>query len=87
MSRPTRRTPGQPATTAPERPLIVWIIYGLGALAALVVVLSALFTAGAYFFSEDGTVGLDVSPLALVVWAVLILLAAWTWVWRRYRTK
>jgi hypothetical protein len=63
----------------------VWVIYGLGILAAAVFVFSVLFTAGAYLLSEDVPVTYDVSPLAVVVWGALIALAAGTWLWRRRR--
>jgi len=58
-------------------------VYGLGLLAALILIASALFTAGGYFGSEDTAV--DVSPVALVVWGGLVALAVATWLWRRLR--
>jgi len=61
--------------------VLVWVVYGLGTLAALVLILSALFSAGGYFGSEDTTV--DVSPAAVVVWGGLVALAVVTWLWRR----
>ena len=64
-----------------KRPLLVWVVYGLGILAAAVIILSALFSAGGYFGSEDTVV--EVSPLAVVVWGGLIVIAAATWLWRR----
>jgi hypothetical protein len=66
---------------AEKRPLLVWIVYGLGVLGAAVVVLSALFSAGGYFGSDDTDI--DVSPLGVVVWGPLIVVAAATWLWRR----
>ena len=63
------------------RPVLVWVVYGLGTLAALVLILSALFSAGGYFGSEDTTV--DVLPAAVVVWGGLVALAVVTWLWRR----
>jgi len=61
--------------------VLVWVVYGLGTLAALVLILSALFSAGGYFGSEDTTV--DVLPAAVVVWGGLVALAVVTWLWRR----
>ena len=64
-----------------SRAIVVWIIYALGILAAVVLAASALFAAGGYFGSDDTVV--DVSPVALVVWGGLVALAASTWLWRR----
>jgi membrane protein YdbS with pleckstrin-like domain len=71
------------ASRARKRPLLVWAIYILGGIAVAVLVLSALFTAGAFFGSDDADVVLDVSPLAVLVWGGLIALAVVTWLWRR----
>jgi hypothetical protein len=68
-------------------PIWVWVIYALGIMAVSVVVLSALFTAGAYFLSGDVPVGVDISVLAVVVWGGLIVLAAATWLSRRRRAR
>ena len=43
-----------------RRPLLVWVVYALGVVAALVLVASALFAAGGYFGSDDTVI--DVSP-------------------------
>jgi membrane protein YdbS with pleckstrin-like domain len=64
-----------------RRPLLVWVVYALGVVAALVLVASALFAAGGYFGSDDTVI--DVSPLAVIVWGGLVALAAATWLWRR----
>ena len=64
-----------------RRPLLVWVVYALGVVAALVLVASALFAAGGYFGSDDTVI--DVSPVAVVVWGGLVALAAATWLWRR----
>jgi hypothetical protein len=61
--------------------VLLWVVYGLGILAAAVLVASALFAAGGYFGSDDTVV--DVSPVAVVVWGGLVALAAATWLWRR----
>jgi membrane protein YdbS with pleckstrin-like domain len=70
----------RPADTR-SRSVLVWIVYGLGILAAAVLVASALFAAGGYFGSDDTVV--DVSPVAVAVWGGLVALAAATWLWRR----
>ena len=64
-------------------PIWVWVIYGLGILAAAIFAFSLLFTLGAVFLSDDVAVAYDVSALALVLWGGLILLAVVTWVMRR----
>ena len=61
----------------------VWVVYGLGILAAAIFVFSVLFTLGAVLLSDDVGVTYDVSALALVLWGGLILLAVVTWVMRR----
>ncbi len=64
-----------------SRPMLVWVVYALGVVAALVLVASALFAAGGYFGSDDTVI--DISPVAVVVWGGLVALAAATWLWRR----
>jgi uncharacterized membrane protein YidH (DUF202 family) len=82
MSRPTRRTRNVAVEAAPaRRPLLVWVIYALGIVAAAVVILSAFFSAGGYFGSDDTVI--NVSPLAILVWGGLIVISAATWLWRR----
>jgi len=66
-------------------PIWVWIVYALGILAVAIVVLSVLFTLGAYLLSEDVPVTFDVSVPAAIVWGALILLAAGVWLRRRRR--
>jgi hypothetical protein len=61
----------------------VWVVYGLGILAAAIFVFSVLFTLGAVLLSDDVGVTYDVSALALVLWGGLILLTVVTWVVRR----
>jgi LPXTG-motif cell wall-anchored protein len=63
-------------------PIWVWLVYGLGIFAALVIVFSLLFTAGAHFL---GGAGYEASPLAFVVWGGVLLIAAGTWLARRRR--
>ena len=84
MSR-TARTRPERSVSARGTPVLVWIVYGLGLLAALILIASALFTAGGYFGSDDTAV--DVSPVALVVWGGLVALAVVTWLWRRLRGR
>ena len=75
------RTRVTPRATTRSRSVLVWAVYALGALAALVLIASALFTAGGYFGSDDTTV--SISPLAVFVWGALVALAVATWLWRR----
>jgi LPXTG-motif cell wall-anchored protein len=63
------------------------VIYALGILAAAIFVFSILFTAGAYFLSDDVDVTFDVSMIAIVLWGGLITLAGGLWVWRRRRGR
>ena len=80
MSR-TAQTRPQPQVTARRRPVLVWIVYALGVLAAAVLLLSALFSAGGYFGSDDTVV--SVSAVALAFWGGLLALAVLTWLWRK----
>jgi hypothetical protein len=64
-------------------PVWVWVVYGLGILAAAIFAFSLLFTLGAVVLSDDIAVTYDVSAVALVLWGGLILLAVATWVMRR----
>jgi hypothetical protein len=64
-------------------PIWVWVVYSLGILAATIFVFSILFTAGAYFLSDDVDVTFDVSMLAIVLWGGLMALAVGLWFWRR----
>jgi hypothetical protein len=80
MSR-SARPRAEAAAVVRGRPLLVWVVYVLGVLAAAVLVASGLFAAGGYFGSDDTVV--NISPVALVVWGGLVALAAATWLWRR----
>jgi hypothetical protein len=64
-------------------PIWVWVVYGLGILAAAIFAFSLLFTLGAVFLSDDAGVTYDVSALALVLWGGLMLAAVVTWIVRR----
>ena len=64
-------------------PIWVWIVYGLGILAATIFVLSALFVLGAYVASDDVPVTYNVSLLAMVLWGGLVALALVVWLRRR----
>ena len=66
-------------------PIWVWVVYALGILAASILVLSALFTLGAYLLSDDVPVTTSVSIPALVLWGGLTLLAGGLWLYRRRR--
>jgi membrane protein YdbS with pleckstrin-like domain len=79
-----RGTRTRPAGTR-WRSLLVWVVYALGIVAALVLVASALFAAGGYFGSDDTVV--SVSPVAVAVWGGLVAIAAATWLWRRREAR
>lgn len=64
-------------------PIWVWLVYGLGLLAATILVASALFTAGAFLLSDDVPVTVDASVAGILLWGGLLLLAVVTWVLRR----
>jgi hypothetical protein len=68
-------------------PIWVWLVYGLGILAAVVVVGSVLFTAGAFISTDDAPVALNVSAPGIVLWGGLIVLAVATWLVRRRRAR
>jgi membrane protein YdbS with pleckstrin-like domain len=81
----TAKTRAKPQVTTRRRPVLVLVVYALGILGAAVMLLSVLFSAGGYFGSDDTVV--SVSPIALVVWGVLIVLAVATWLWRKRGTR
>ena len=88
MSRPTRRTrTAEASASTGGTSLVVWLVYGLGILAATVVVLALLFVLGAYLASDDVPVTVGVSGVAIVVWGGLIALAVATWLVRRRRGR
>ena len=66
-------------------PIWVWLVYGLGVLAGVIFLFSALFTLGALVLSDDVPVTYDVSVPAFVLWGGLMLAAVLTWVVRRRR--
>lgn len=66
-------------------PIWVWLVYGLGILAAAIVVGSVLFTAGAFIGSDDAPATLNISARGIVLWGGLIVLALATWIVRRRR--
>ena len=79
MSRSTKSAPA--VEIIERRPLYITTAYVLGALGALVLILSALFTLGGYLGSDDTAV--NISPLAIVVWGGLVAIAVGTWLMRR----
>ena len=86
MSRPTRRTKAMDAPVpAPTggTPIVVWLIYGLGILAATVFVLAGLFVLGAYIASDGAPFSIGISTLAIVVWGAFIAFALGTLLIRR----
>jgi hypothetical protein len=82
MSREGARGTPDPTPTG-GTPIWVWVVYGLGILAATIFVVSILFVVGAYIASDDVPVTFSVSSAAIVLWGGLIALAAATWFVRR----
>jgi hypothetical protein len=82
---PSRKAQVQAQPRAAGTPIWVWLVYGLGLLAAAIFAFSVLFTAGAYLLSDDVPVTFDVSTPAIVLWGGLVLAAAVTWFVRRRR--
>jgi len=68
-------------------PIWVWVVYGLGILAGVVVVGSALFTAGAFLATDDASATVTLSARGIVLWGGLIVLAIGTWLVRRRRAR
>ena len=66
-------------------PIWVWLVYALGIFAATILVLSVLFTAGAFLLSDDVPVSLNVSVPAIVLWGALTLIAGGLFFYRRRR--
>jgi hypothetical protein len=66
-------------------PIAVWALYVLGLFAAALCAVSGAFVALAYFTTDGGGFGLDISLPALVVWTGLLVAAGGTWIWRRVR--
>lgn len=84
MSRPTARTPRDPAPSPTGgTPVWVWVVYALGLLSATIFAGSALFVAGAYLASDEVPVTFNASALGIAVWGGLIVLALVTWIVRR----
>ncbi len=74
------------ATVAAGTPIWVWLIYGLGIIAAVIFAFSLLFTLGAAVLSdEDVPVSYDVSWLAIVLWGAFVAAALATWFVRKRR--
>jgi hypothetical protein len=65
----------------------VWLVYGLGILAAVIFAFSLLFTLGAAVLSEDVPVTYDVSWLAIVLWGAFVVAAVVTWLARRRQRR
>ena len=80
---PTKRE--KAAAPAAGTPIWVWLVYGLGILAAAIFLFSVLFTLGAVVLSDDVPVSTDVSVPAIVLWGAFMLAAAVTWFLRRRR--
>ncbi len=63
-------------------PIFVWVVYGLGILAATIIAFSVLFTLGARL-SDDVPLEYDISWPATILWGGLALAALVTFVVRR----
>jgi hypothetical protein len=72
------------STRSAATPVAVWIVYALGLLAAFVFVVSLAVVGVAYATTGDGGFGLDVSITAFVIWLLLAVAAAVTFIWRRF---
>ena len=81
---PSKQPKSQPAAGTP---IWVWVVYGLGLLAAVIIVFSVLFTLGARVLSNDVPVGYDFSLLATIVWGGLVLAALVTYMMRRRQRR
>ena len=68
-------------------PIWVWLLYGLGILAAAIFAFSLLFTLGARLLSDDVPVGYDFSLPATILWGGLVLAAVVTYVVRRRQRR
>jgi hypothetical protein len=77
----------QKPPAAAGTPIWVWLVYGLGILAAAIFAFSILFTLGALLLSDDVPVTYDVSVAAVVLWGGLIVAAAVTWFVRRRQRR
>lgn len=73
----------EPPVSSGGTPIWVWLVYGLGILAAAIIVFSVLFTLGAYLLSNDVPVAFDFSIPALLVWCGLAAFAGIVWLRRR----
>jgi hypothetical protein len=68
-------------------PILVWLIYGLGLLAATIFAFAGLFVLGAYIASDEVPFSVGTSTLAIVVWGGFIVLALATLLVRRNRGR
>jgi hypothetical protein len=75
----------RPPESSGGTPIWVWLVYALGILALSILVLSVLFTLGAYLLSDDVPVTANVSVPAIVLWGGLTLAAGGLWTYRRRR--
>jgi hypothetical protein len=75
----------KPQESSGGTPVWVWLVYALGILAVSILVLSMLFTLGAYLLSDDVPVTANVSVPAIVLWGGITAVAGGLWLYRRRR--
>jgi len=85
VSRTMQQQKEKPREGSGGTPIWVWLVYGLGILAACILVFSVLFTLGAFLLSNDVPVAFNVSVPAIVLWGGLAVLAGVVWIRRRGR--
>jgi len=74
-------------TASVGTPILVWIVYILGSIAAVVLAASVVFVVLAYATSGGGGFGVAVSVPSLVVCLALVAVALATYLWRRFEGR
>ncbi len=68
-------------------PIWVWLVYGLGILAGVILAFSLLFTIGAVALSDGVGVSYDVSLPAFLLWGGFVVAALATLLYRRKQRR